>query len=65
MTANVLTDRQKAVLRKVALGEKVEVELGADAAVELYELRSMGLIRYGYAKRWELTPEGTAEVEKL
>ena len=65
MTATILTDRQKAILLKIALGEKVEAELGTDAAADLYDLRSMCLIRYGYAKRWELTPEGVAEVEQL
>ena len=65
MTATMLTDRQKAILRKIALGDKVDVELGTEAARDLYDLRSMCLIRYGYAKRWELTPEGVAEVEKL
>jgi len=65
VTGTTLTDRQKAILRKIALGEKVEAELGTEAATELSNLRSMCLIRYGYAKRWELTPEGVAEVEKL
>ena len=60
-----LTEMQKLILRRILQDEKVECGLGTDAANELYNLRAMCLIRYGYAKRWELTPEGIAEVAKI
>jgi hypothetical protein len=60
-----LTETQKVILRRILREEKVECDLGTNAANELYNLRAMCLIRYGYGKRWELTPEGIAEVAKF